>query len=229
MIGRDRTRTMAATSIVDEQDLHASGEQRFVLRGVDWSGFRTLAEALGERRVRLAYDGESLELMTVSRIHEKWSRLFGRLIVALTEELGLPIDSAGSPTLDREDVRRGLEPDECFYLQNEPLVRAKDDIDLAVDPPPDLAIEIDISQSSLNRLQIYQALAIPEVWRFDGQVLEIHRRGPDGRYALAECSGHFPFLPLSELVAFLQQHRQMDENSLIRSFRVWIRELVADG
>jgi Uma2 family endonuclease len=133
---------------------HRPVEQRFLLHGVDWSEYRTIADALGERHLKLAYDGWNLEFRTVSHLHNKLSRLVGRFVVVLTEELGLPIDSIGSTTLDREDARRALEPDECFYLQNEALIRDKDNIDLEFDPPPDLAVEIDVSRSSLNRLDI---------------------------------------------------------------------------
>src|SRR5947209_9699956 len=83
--------------------------QRFVFRGVDWQHYRAIMDAVGERRLRAAYDGWSLEIMTTSRIHHKFSRLIGRLIITLTEELGLPIDSAGSTTLGREDLERGIE------------------------------------------------------------------------------------------------------------------------
>src|SRR5689334_16236309 len=98
-----------------EQRQVARQEGHFVLRAVDWSNYRAFANALGERHVRLAYDGENLEFMTVSRLHDRLSRLLGRFIVVLTEELNLPLDSAGSTTLEREDLARALEPDECYY------------------------------------------------------------------------------------------------------------------
>src|SRR5262245_52608801 len=150
-----------ASALLEPQDRE---QQRLVLRGVDWPRYQAIIRALGERSLRLAYDGENLELMTVSRLHDKLSRLLGRFLVVLTEELGLPLDSAGSVTLEKEDVQRGIEADESFYITNEPLIRDKDEIDLATDPPPDLAVEIDISRSSLNRLAIHAALRIPEVW-----------------------------------------------------------------
>src|SRR5437762_1207843 len=203
--------------------------QRFVFRGVDWRSYRAILDAAGERRLRAAYDGWSLEIMTTSRIHDKFSRLIGRLIVTLTEELGLPIDSAGSTTLDRADVERGIEPDECFYLKNEPLIRGKREIDLTVDPPPDLAIEIDVSRSSVSRLPIYARLGVPEVWRFDGESLHVYVRGADGEYAVRERGINLPMLRPADLLPFLQQEGQTDENALIRSFRAWFREQIARG
>ncbi len=222
---------MATVADIAEESVRVQPppEPRFLLRDVDWETYRALADALGERHVRLAYDGESLELMTVSRLHDKLSRLVGRLLAALTEELDLPFDSAGSLTLEREDLRRGLEPDECFYLENEPRVRDKDEIDLATDPPPDLAVEIDVSRSSLNRMSIYASLGVPEVWRFDGATLRVYRLSAGRAYEVAERSRHFPFLPLGEFVATLKRRGEMDETKLVKSFRAWVREQIALG
>src|SRR5205807_1671967 len=111
----------------------------------------------------------------------------------------------------------------------EPLVRAIEKLDLRRNPPPDLAIEVDISHSSVNRMGIYAALGVPEVWRFDGQALQVNQLGSDGKYAVSDRSLHFPFLPLAELVAFLLKRTQMDETSLVRSFRDWVRQQVATG
>src|SRR3954466_9308750 len=138
-------------------------EQRFLLRDVDWTTYRVLANALGTRHLRLSFDGGSLEFMTISRLHGRLSRLLGRLVLSLSEDFGLPISSCGDFTLDRGDLERGLEPDECFYLQNEPLVREKEELDLSTDPPPDLAIEIDVSRDSRRRLRIYAEIGVPEV------------------------------------------------------------------
>jgi len=204
-----------------------AAEQRFVLTGVDWRTYRVIADALRERHVRLTFDGENLELMTVSRLHASISRLLGRFIVVLTEELGMPISSGGNLTCEREDVARALQPDECFYLQNEPLVRQKDHLDFATDPPPDLAVEIDISRSSLDRLGVYAVLRIPEVWRFDGATLTVYQRNAEGQYTVVERSQYFPWLPLGELAGWLRRRTEMDENSLVRAFRAWVRDLLA--
>lgn len=214
---------------VETPSRSAPPEQRLLLRGVDWPTYRGLMKLLGERHLRLAYDGENLELMTVSLLHDFLSRLLGRFLVVLTEEFGMPIRSAGSATLDREDLQRGLEPDECYYLLNEPVIRDKEEINLDVDPPPDLGMEIDISRSSLNRLAIYAALKVPEVWRFDGQDLFIYRLNNDGEYELADRSRYFPMIPIEEIAVFLRRRHEMDENSLVRLFRDWVREQIAKG
>jgi Uma2 family endonuclease len=141
----------------------------------------------------------------------------------LTEECGLSLRGFGDMTCDREDLERGIEPDECFYIVNEPLVREKEELDLTVDPPPDLAVEIEITRSTRGRMGIYAALRVPEVWRFDGESLTVHRLTPEGVYEVVERSAYFPSLPLSELAGFLKMRTEMDENSLVREFRAWVR------
>ena len=218
---------MATVEAANEESARVAGDQRFLLRAVDWRTYRSVAEALSGRHVRLTYDRGNLEFMNISRIHGSYSRLLGRLIIVLTEELGLTVASCGDMTCDREDLDRGLEPDECFYIENEPAVRHKDEIDLATDPPPDLAIEIDVSRSSRDRLSIYAALRIPEIWTFDGERLRVYRRDEGGEYSWADRSRQFPFLPLERVAEFLRQRGQTDENTLIRSFRAWVRGQLA--
>jgi Uma2 family endonuclease len=122
---------------------------------------------------------------------------------------------------------RGLEPDEAYWIQNESAVRDRDDLDLDVDPPPDLVLEVEISRSTLNRMGIYAALKVPEVWRWDGEKLTVCLLGKKGNYAVSERSKAFPFLPLADLVGFMK--RAGGETAVIRSFRKWIREQQAAG
>lgn len=201
-------------------------EQRFLLRGVDWQTYRKISEALTGRHVRLTYDRGNLELMTISSTHGNLSRLLVRFVGVLTEELELPLKSVGDMTCDREDLERGIEPDEGFYIESEALVREKQQIDLAVDPPPDLAVEIDLSRSPKSRMGIYSAIRVPEVWRYDGEMLQIHHLQADGTYQVVDCSPHFPFVRGADLVRFLNLRTQMDENALIRRFRDWVREQI---
>jgi Uma2 family endonuclease len=218
---------MATAAAAVEERVKGSDGHRFVLYDVDWATYRKISEALTGRHLHFAYDRGTLEFMTTSPIHAKFSRLIGLLIYILTDELGIPSGSYGDMTCDREDLQRGVEPDECYYLTNEPLIRGKENIDFTTDPPPDLVVEIDISRSSKRRLGIYAALGVPEVWRFDGETLTIYQRGMEAQYAVAERSRHFPFLSGADLVRFLQQWNQLDENSLVRSFREWVREQIA--
>ena len=185
---------------------------------------RALRRNLGESPIRLTYDGSNLEIMSPSRGHEMASRFLGRMIGNMAVELNLPISTGGSTTFQRADLERGLEPDECFWIANEMAVREKLEIDLATDPPPDLAIEIDISPSRLDRPRVYAALRVPEIWRYDGEELNIDLLQADGEYRSSATSLSFPFLPVNELARFLSLVHQSGETECMRIFIRWLRE-----
>ncbi len=200
--------------------------QRFVLHDIDWEGYQSLLKILGDRPVRVTYDRGTLELMTPLPIHERYKSLFGRLIETLTEELDLDLYSFGSTTLGREVLDRGLEPDECFYISNARKIRDSKNIDLEFDPPPDLAIEIDITSNSGRRLSIYSALKIPEVWQFDGEILTVLRLQDDGSYRISERSEELPFLPMPDIAAFIRDYQPGTDTQWAKAFRRWVRETI---
>ncbi|HEX8199546.1 MAG TPA: Uma2 family endonuclease [Isosphaeraceae bacterium] len=202
-------------------------DRRFVLYDVSWRFYEAFLAEMAERRIFLTYDRGTLEIMSPSEKLGRSSCLIGRMVELLTEELEIPVDGLGMTTFRREDRERGLEPDECYYIRNEPLVRGKDEIDLTVDPPPDLAIEVDVSRNSLKKLDVYAALGFPEVWRFDGTTIHVHVLQGDGRYAVGGTSASFPFLPMAQLGRFLQMAPTMDKTSWARAFREWVRAEVA--
>src|SRR5437667_46067 len=127
-------------------------EQRLRLSDIPWETYVLYSDGLGPRHIRVTYDRGEMEVMTLSHKHERKKRLLGRLVETLTEEMEIDIASAGSMTCRRQDLRRALEPDESYWIEHEPQVRGRDEIDLEVDPPPDLAMEIEISRSTLNRM-----------------------------------------------------------------------------
>jgi Uma2 family endonuclease len=196
-----------------------------LLSGVDWWTYTRLLRAFAERPgIRLTYDRGTLEIMTPRLEHDDDARFLGDLVFVLTEELGLPLKRGGSATLRRRLRRRGIEADECFWIANAHRMAGRRRLDLRTDPPPDLAIEVDVSHSSLDRLGIYAALGVPEVWRLEGAALTFHVLGPDGAYQSAGVSRSFPQLTPADLLAFVQQARQAgDENAVVRDFRDWIR------
>src|SRR5205085_2408534 len=124
---------------------------------------------------------------------------------------------------------KGLEPDACWWIASEPLVRGKTEIDLRRDPPPDLALEVDVTHSSLDRLAIYAALGVPEVWRLDGSILTFHVLAPDGQYVVRSHSLAFPQSTPADLLQFLTLRGQMDENAIVRRFRAWLHQRFAAG
>jgi len=198
--------------------------ERFVLHGVSWQTYADLCGNVGDLPIRLTFDGSNLEIMSPSRWHEVCGRFMGLMIVTLAAELDISIGIGGSTTFRRADLARGLEPDECYWIAHEQAVREKREIDLTVDPPPDLAIEIDISPSRLNRPAIYAALRVPEIWRFDGENLHVELLQSDGVYCPAETSLSFPFLPVHELARFVAQAEQQGVSTALRAFTEWVRE-----
>lgn len=204
--------------------VQVSPEQRVLLQNVSWQTYETLLEETASRGIRLTYDHGSLEIMTVSHGHENCGRLLGRFVETLTVELDIPIHSGGSTTFKREAKKRGLEPDECYWIENEQSMRGKKEFDIDSDPPPDLAIEVEVSRSALNRMAIYATLGVLEVWRFDTEELSVWQLRTTGRYMQAEQSRVFPFLPLAEVIRFLRASDTEDETTLVRSFRQWVRE-----
>jgi Uma2 family endonuclease len=145
----------------------------------------------------------------------------------MTEELNIQIRSGGSTTFRKELQKKGLEPDECYWVANEPMVRGRADLDIDVDPPPDIAVEVEISTSALDRMAIYAALGVSEVWRSDGHQILIAHLQDDGTYAAVAHSPSFPWLPLAELSRFLAASATMGETSWIRAFRAWVRAELA--
>ncbi len=197
--------------------------ERLTLYDISWDSYETLLNLLGDRPVRTTYNQGMVELMILSYQHERYKKLLARFVETLTEELNLPMTGGGSTTFKRRDLERGLEPDECFYIAHEADVRGKQTIDLATDPPPDLAIEIDITSSSVNRMAIYAALGIPEVWRFDGTALVfLQRQGND--YGSLSTSVTFPQVRPADLMVFMEMAETTDDTTVIRAFRSWVRQ-----
>ncbi|HEX5104221.1 MAG TPA: Uma2 family endonuclease [Pirellulaceae bacterium] len=208
--------------------LHAQPSSNILLDNISWETYETLLRDLeGERRFRITYDRGSLEIMTLSHEHEFSDELLNRYVHMLTFELDIPIHSGGSTTLRRRKRAKGLEPDKCYWIQNELLMRGKKMFDIEVDPPPDLAIEMEVTRSALNRMGIYAAIRVPEVWCYDGESLRVHVLGENGKYKESAKSLAFPFLPMKELERFLSKAGAQDETTLLRSFCKWVRETIA--
>ena len=192
--------------------------QRFIFYSANWDFYNSMWNLLDGRRLRLTYDRGTLEIMSPAPMHENYSRIIDRLVHEYTLAANLEIYSLGSTTWRRKILERGLEPDSCYYTTHQPQMWNKTDIDLDKDPPPDLCIEIDITSSSLNRMGIYAALGVPEVWRHDGESLTfLHLE--NGAYVRKPISLSFPKLPLAELNRFIHLRQTTMENVLIRQFQ----------
>ena len=161
--------------------------------------------------------------MSPSKTHEQYASLMDLLLHVWAWEWDIDIQSCRTVTFKREDLQRGLEPDNCYYVANEAVVRSKTELDLAVDPPPDLAIEIELGGSGLDKLPLYAAFGVPEVWRFDGRILRLFVLGEDGRYQQRPSSLSFPNLSPAEMEKVLAQLGTASETALVRSFRQWVQ------
>jgi Uma2 family endonuclease len=201
-------------------------ENRVILKGVSWSTFKALLADVGDDRAwRIAYDGGVLEIRMPHLEHEVPKGLIESFIEATADELEIEVMKAGSLTLEREDLTRAVEPDTCFYIQNEASVRGKRDINLPEDLPPDLAIESDYTNSSVNKDSIYAALGVPELWRYRRESLQVYQL-VDGKYEKCDHSLAFPFLPVAEIPGFIEQSRTVGQRAAVRLFRQRIREIL---
>jgi Uma2 family endonuclease len=203
-------------------------EQKLILENVSWEGYTHLLREFSHGHVRLTYDRGVLEIMTLSHEHENAGRFLGRLVVTLTEELSLPIKEGGSTTFRKKRKQKGLESDNCYWIKNEAAVRGKSVIRLRFDPPPDLAVEVDITRSSINRMRIYAQLRIPEVWRFNVDGLAFLVLNEKRKYEVVAVSPTFAIsISPADLIPFMEMRVRMDENAVIREFRAWIRAKIA--
>ena len=173
-----------------------AAEQRIRLSCVPWEAYVYFTDNFRHRRIRVTYDRGEMEIMTISYKHERGKSLLARLVEMLSFELDIDIASGGSTTWRRQALQKGLEADECYWVQHEAVVRDLDNIDLENDPPPDLAIEVEMSRGTMDRMGIYAAMKVPEVWCWDGQSLIVHVLTARGVYRRNTQSNAFPFLPL---------------------------------
>jgi Uma2 family endonuclease len=194
--------------------------QRVVLHGLTWHDYIQIGNILCDRpALRLTFDRGTLEIMVTSKEHEFYKVRLGRLIEILAEVFNRRIDPGGNMTFQREELDRGLEGDNCWWIEHEEQVRGKLTWDSAVDPPPDLLLEIEVSR--LARMALYAALRVPQVWCFDGPSLRVYLLQPDGTYLQANESPTFPGIPVAEIVRFVQPDR--DYLAVQREFRAWVK------
>ena len=198
--------------------------QQLLMTDVSWQAYEQLLEEFGEKRgSRINYSQGILEIMVPLAEHEDDKVTIADFVKALLEELDVEFRSLGSTTFKSQKMRRGLEADDCFYIENEAAIRGKKRLDLTTDPPPDLAIEIDIT--ARTRFDNYEALGVKGLWRFDGDRLEINVL-QEGRYVQVVESPHFPGFPLGEAIpVFLQRSKVEGRNRAMKGFRAWICEL----
>jgi Uma2 family endonuclease len=215
--------TEALSTIGDLGDVEDIDEERFVFEDADWAFYKLILKRVGDRRIFVTFDGERLEVMSPPPLHERHASRLGQLARLLMLELRIPFESMGSFTLKQRKAKRGLEPDRCFYTRNSGAVRGKRTIDLGKDPPPDLAIEIEVSRRLLDRTDVYRRLGVPEVWCYDGHRLRVLSLEMRTGYKDVTQSPTFPDLPLGEVHRLLELSWGMDELEWTTAVQDWIR------
>lgn len=208
-----------------EQIIVPPGHQ-LLLKNVNWQQFQDILKNLGESRsARLSYSQGTLEIMTPLPEHEDDKVIIGDLVKAILEEMDIEFRSLGSTTFENEAMGQAVEPDDCFYIQNEAQIRGKKRLNLEIEPPPELAIEIDIT--SRTKFNNYQELGVTELWRYNGKKIEINIL-QSGKYVQSGTSLAFPYLPIADVLHdFVEQSKVRGRNATMKAFRAWVREQLA--
>ncbi|MDB9526353.1 Uma2 family endonuclease [Oscillatoria sp. CS-180] len=206
------------------QQLDVPVGQRLLVRNLDWQQFERILEELGETRSsRIAYSHGTLEIRMPSPEHEVDKELIGDLVKIVLDEFEMDCECFGSTTFKQEAMESGIEPDQCFYIQNQEEMRGKRRIDLTVDPPPDLTIEVDVT--SKTQLEAYAALGVPELWLYEKGRLNIYVLDED-QYRSTAVSPTFPNLPILEWVArVIEQSLAVGRSPALRAFRKQVRQM----
>ena len=195
----------------------ASSEQRVVLRSVRWETYIALTVESESGSGRMTYDQGVLEIMSPGMPHEIAKKLIGRMIETFTLCRGIEIRSSSSTTFKRSELQRGFEADESYYIQHASELRGVREIDLSIHPPPDLVIEVDMTNSSIPKKELFAAMKIPEVWRYDGESLWMGNLQNDNYHVLKQ-SVVLPGFPRELASKLLDQQVEENETVLIRSF-----------
>ena len=204
----------------------SSEEKLITLTGIKWLTFKAIMSDVGDGRAwRIAYAEGVLEIRMPLTEHEEPKGMIESFVEAFADELDMEVRKLGALTLEREDLARAIEPDSCFYIQNESVVRGKS-INLLADPPPDLVVESDYTSSSLNKFSIYASLGVPEIWRYRNQCLQVYQL-VEGNYEQRENSLAFPFLPIAEIPGLIEQSKAIGQRAAVRLFRDRVREVLA--
>ena len=209
--------------LLELQQIIVKPGQQMLLKDISWQHLENILEELGEKRAaRISYSHGWLEIMVPLPEHEKDKEIIGELVRILLDYLSIDFEPFGSTTLSQEQMTQAVEPDACFYIQHQAAVIGKNRLDLTVDPPPDLAIEIDIT--SRTQFDNYQILGVPELWRYTQRGLQINLL-QQGKYVESNFSPNFPNLPIIELVnEYVQQTLTIGRSQSIRAFRNWIKD-----
>lgn len=208
-------------------------EQRIVLENISWQKFESLLSAMGtERTARFTYNRGRLELMTPLEEHDRCHKLIESLLLVLADAMKLPVEGYKALTLKRSDLNIAVEPETGYYIQHEQQVHGKGVIDLSIDPPPDLILDVSFNQSTFDRLSLYAAMGVPEVWQYVSQPGDDFLKGQLHIYGLEHhhyseiANGFaFPFLPAGRILQFIDESDALGLMTALRSLRAWLEDI----
>jgi Uma2 family endonuclease len=194
---------------------------------VSWDEYEELLEQVGEAPgLRISYDNGSVQVMTISAEHEKYSEFISSLVGIIRLRLRINILGFGSATMRKRKFRKGKEPDACFYVQTAPLIGIRIQLDFETDPPPDVAVEIDVHHDSRSSFPIYAALGVPEIWRYDGQAMTIYHlseASDEQQYVARDTSAALPMLSATLLTEMIERMRSDGELNALLAFDEWLQ------
>jgi Uma2 family endonuclease len=196
-----------------------------IFHNATWADYEELLAQVGEASgLRISFNDGTLKVMTLSHEHEKYADFVKRLVSALSLRLRINILFFGSATMKKQKQTKGNEPDASFYVQTAAAIGNRIQLDLSVDPPPDVVVEVDIHHDSRDNYPIYAILGVPEIWRYDGQEMTILHLQEAG-YVSAERSRALPLLTSQVLTAYLRRMQQEGEFNAILAFDEWLQSL----
>jgi Uma2 family endonuclease len=198
--------------------------QKLILQGVGWDFYeQILKEYAHSNSLHFAYDDGFLEVEVPLFQHERPNRILQDLVTTICLEIETDFINAGSTTFRQRTKAKGVEPDTCFYIQNESKIRDKAKIDLKTEPPPDLVIEVDVTSPSLNKMPIYAALEVTEVWLYKGDKVTFHKLF-GGVYKEVSTSLALPMLDSKTVTFFLKKGLTESSSKWFKEVRKWINE-----
>ncbi len=209
-------------------DIELPAIEHLVLENSSWELYEQLLRETSDRHLRITYDQGRMEIMSPLARHERYGSWIGRLIELMCLERGIRVASLRSTTFRSKRKRKGLEPDQCYYIQHVDVgLELDEEYNAATDPPPDLALEVDHTSRSVPREPIYAGLKVPELWRLDAKKLKLTVRhlSAEAKYVEHKRSLAFPFLPMAQFQKFIARIADRDQLGTLREFQRWVRAL----
>lgn len=214
----------AQTPIFIDAIEHLPAGGTLILNEISWEEYEELLADLSDSSgVRVSYNNGRLEIMSPSSMHEMYKEMLLHIASIVAYEFDKVFESRGSTTFKKEPFAQGAEPDTCFYVQNASQIIGKRQINLEIDPPPDVIVEIDVSHESRGKFNFYAALGVPEIWRYDEQRAQIYHL-IEGSYVESPNSLAFSVLTAEALTIFLEQSKTEGQSAALKSFRNWLKD-----